>query len=134
MRMLDCVSFMLIKDGQLLAEKRKASRTVSPGAISIPGGHVEPGEDVVQTLHRELSEELSVETVNAKFVCTLLHQESELRRLHYFSIESWVGKISNNEAEALVWIPLSDREQLDLAVDRTAVTEYDRIRNFLRDG
>ncbi len=127
MAILECVAFMLIRDGQVLAEKRKTSKKVAPGAMAIPGGHLEPDETIEQALHRELTEELAVKARQAEFVCTLLHRDGEIRRLHYFAVASWSGEISNNEAEHLAWIPLGDPSQLDLEVDRVAVAEYLRV-------
>jgi hypothetical protein len=36
----ECVAALLIKDGTLLAEERKLAKSVMPGAIALPGGHV----------------------------------------------------------------------------------------------
>ena len=35
---LDCVAFILIKGDQVLAEKRKLTKQIDPGAIALPGG------------------------------------------------------------------------------------------------
>jgi 8-oxo-dGTP diphosphatase len=124
---LDCVVFMLVRDGQVLAEKRKMTRRLAPGAVAIPGGHVEPGEGLEAALRRELDEELGVAAERFAYICTLLHRAEEFRKLHYFAVESWRGEILNQEAEALVWIRLDEPAGLDIDVDRTAVGEYVRL-------
>ena len=124
---LDCVAFMLVKDQQVLAEKRKPTKRVVPGAIALPGGHVDAGEGPEDALHREIREELGVTPDRIAYVCTLLHQAQELRKLHYFAVEGWQGEIANREADALLWIPLGETSVLDLDVDRTAVAEYVRL-------
>jgi ADP-ribose pyrophosphatase YjhB (NUDIX family) len=53
MRPEECIAFMLIQDGQVLAEKRKATKRVAPGAIALPGGHIEDRESPEEALHRE---------------------------------------------------------------------------------
>jgi 8-oxo-dGTP pyrophosphatase MutT (NUDIX family) len=124
---LDCVVFMLVRDGQVLAEKRTMTRRLAPGAVALPGGHVEPGEGLEEALRRELDEELAVAAERVVYVCTLLHRAEEWRKLHYFAVERWRGDILNQEAEALVWIRLDETAGLDIDVDRTAVSEYVRL-------
>ena len=124
---LDCVVFMLVRNGHVLAEKRKATRRLAPGAIALPGGHVDSGESLETALLRELDEELGVVAERVAYVCTLLHRAEEFRKLHYFAVESWRGEILNREAEALLWVPLSEPTVLEIDVDRTAVGEYLRL-------
>jgi len=127
MLLVDCVAFMLIKDGQILAEKRKHTKRVVPGVVGIPGGHLEAGEPPEEALRREAREELGIMPLEMAYVCTLLHRSQEFRKLHYFAVSWWEGAITPHEAEAVAWIPLTSLQTLDLDVDRLAVQEYLRV-------
>ena len=94
---IECVSFMLIRDQQVLVEKRKLTKPVDPGAIAIPGGHMEDGESQEETLIREMWEELAVAPLEYRYVCSLLHRDSngDMEQIHYFAIEAWQGTIED---------------------------------------
>jgi 8-oxo-dGTP diphosphatase len=124
---LDSVAFMLIKGDRVLVEKRKATKQAYPGAIALPGGHVEDGESPEEALCRESKEELGVVPRRIKYVCTLLYRLQELQRIHYFAIEAWEGNIENNEAESLLWVPITRSQEFDIDVDRIALSEYLRV-------
>ena len=128
--LVDCVVLILLRDDQVLVEKRKPTKRVLPGAVALPGGHVEAGEQPEMALLRETREELAIVPLTSVFVCTLLHRSQEFRRLHYFAVSEWSGDISSSEAESVAWLPLLDFYRLDLEVDRMAISEY--LRHYRR--
>ena len=123
----DCVAFILIKGDRVLAEKRKLTKQIDPGAIALPGGHMENGESPEEALYRESREELGIVPCSIKYICTLLHRAQELQRVHYFAVEVWEGNIENNEAESLRWVPIAESKEFDIDVDRIAMSEYLRV-------
>ncbi len=127
MRLVECIAFMLIQGGQILAEKRKPTKRVMPGAVALPGGHIEARESAEEALYREMQEEVGIVPIESAYVCTLLHRSQEFRKLHYFAVTRWEGEMVSQEAEAVVWIPLNALETLDLDVDKIAVQEYLRV-------
>jgi len=126
-----CVAFLLIQNGCVLAEKRTLTTRLDPGAIAIPGGHVEAGETRDQALHREAKEELNITLSQVRFVCSLLQASPEPYWIHYFASDSWTGQIGCRAADALLWIPLNEPEKFDVAVDRQAIAAYQRLPSVL---
>ncbi|HET7909444.1 MAG TPA: NUDIX domain-containing protein [Nitrospira sp.] len=118
---------MLIQGNCVLAEQRKRTKQVMPGAVALPGGHLETGEQPEKALRREIQEELGIVPIDVVYVCTLLHRSQEFRKLHYFAVTRWQGEMQPHEAEAVLWIPLHALSPLDLDVDRMAVAEYVRV-------
>ena len=118
---------MLIRDGAVLAERRKLTKKKDPGVLALPGGHVEPGEELLGALHREAREEMAIELVAPAFLCTLLHQGEETLRLSFYAVHDWRGDIKVLEAAALEWIRLDRPERFDMEVDHVALAEYRRI-------
>jgi 8-oxo-dGTP pyrophosphatase MutT (NUDIX family) len=95
---LECVAALIVKDETLLAEERKLTKKVMPGAIALPGGHAERGEEQEDALRRELQEELGIVPIHLQYICTLLHRSQEFRKLHYFAVTRWKGSIASHEA------------------------------------
>lgn len=127
MCLVECIAFMLMQDDQVLAEKRKRTKRVVPGAVAFPGGHIEARESPEEALYREVQEEVGIVPIEIAYVCTLLHRSQEFRKLHYFAVTRWEGEIIPQEAESVVWIQLNALETLDLDVDKIAVQEYRRV-------
>jgi len=123
----ECVSFMLIRDGQILLEKRRLDKKGDPGKIAIPGGHIEPGETHQQALVRELKEELNLTAREFIHLCSLYHPTHELQLLHYYVVEQWQGDMQVNEAETMLWKNINDNSGADLQADRIALNEFQRL-------
>jgi 8-oxo-dGTP diphosphatase len=117
----ECVAGVLIGDGSVLVEKRRADDDADPGTILLPGGHVEVGESLNQALKREMLEELGVRIEKITPIRIRYHTASngERQRIHYFLIKDWNGKIRSNEAETVYWE--SDISHLSDNIERTIV-------------
>jgi mutator protein MutT len=118
---LDCVAFVLRDGDRVLVEQRRMDKKLLPGALALPGGHVEPGEALDEALAREAMEEMGIVCVAPRWVCALLHHADEIRRIHYYLVESWQGAIESHEAEALIWLPIAEAHRLDIEIDRIAL-------------
>src|SRR6267378_8648601 len=101
----ECVSGVMISEGAVLIEKRRADDDADPGLVLLPGGHVEIGESLDQALKREMREELgiAVERITPIRVRYYTATNGERQRIHYFNIKEWKGKIRSNEAETVYW-------------------------------
>lgn len=132
MEVFECVSFILLKDKQVLLEHRSKLKETDPGMIAIPGGHLEAGETQQQALLRELKEELNVTPRNAKYLCSLYHPTIELQLLHYYVITEWEGVIVPLEADAVDWFEI-DNAPVATEADQIALAEISRVNQFLVD-
>ncbi len=126
MEVFECVSFLLVKEGEMLLEKRSANKLHDPNIIAIPGGHIEFGESHSEALIRELDEELSVSPQKSVYLCSLYHPTSELQLLHYYVIPQWQGEIACHEADEVFWTVM-DPALLSTDADKLAVAEYQRL-------
>lgn len=89
--------FIVRDDGRFLFLKRKGSH--GAGSWSTPGGHVDFGEDPVETCKREAQEETGVGVDGLAFV-TLTNDYFEKDGKHYVTLW-YVGKWNGLEPENL---------------------------------
>lgn len=94
----------LARPSRLLAARRSAPPDIA-GMWEFPGGKVEPGEDPVAALHRELREELGVRARLGQEICP--DDGSAWPLTPSASMRLWLAEIVDGEPE-----PLEDHDEL----------------------
>ena len=114
------VGAVIIKDGKILLEKRK--NDPGKGKWSIPGGLVELGESVEQTVIREVKEETGLEVEKPEHidvVDNVIKDENGEVKYHFVIIDYFVklkgGTMkATSDAEELRWVTFDEVEKYDL--------------------
>lgn len=127
MKTVDTVSFILIREGKILVERRKKDRVNDPGAVVVPGGHVEHDEIPLMAVKRELFEELGVECSSFRFFDRMLcESNTEYQMNSWFICEGWRGEPVASEAEEIFYLGCDELDWLSLPNDRKVVTRLFR--------
>ena len=108
----------------LIAQRRNAGRFANKWEL--PGGKVDPGETPQEGLHRELQEELGIDTrIGTLFSDTIYpYEEGQIRQFTY-----WVEFAGNLmdirllEHQSIVWVTPEEMSQYDFAGADIAVIE-----------
>jgi mutator protein MutT len=128
------IGAIIIQNGKILLEKRK--NDPGRGKWSIPGGLVELGESVEQTVIREVQEETGL-VVDAPELIDVVNQTTldESGKVKYhFVIVDYVVKLKGGTAVAasdaaeLEWVLLDEVEQKDLIRSFRGFFEKNRKR------
>jgi 8-oxo-dGTP diphosphatase len=114
------VGAVLICDGKILLEKRK--NEPGKGKWSIPGGLVELGEGVEQTVVREVKEETGLEVEKPSLidiVGNITRDRNGKIRYHFVIIDFFVklkgGTLkAQSDAEELRWVTFDEVEKYSL--------------------
>ena len=119
---------------RVLAARRTAPRALA-GGWEFPGGKVEPGEDPIAALHRELAEELQIAVDLGAELCSpgggawpiVFGHEMRL----WFAVVMSGTPTPTGSHDELRWLPGNQLEQVPwLPADRAIVTE---LRLLLAD-
>jgi len=104
----------LIGNGSVLLARRSSERRTHPDRWSLPGGHVEDGEDAETALRRELLEEIGVTPQRwlfaGKFVSESPPGASAI--FHVYDVDRWQGspRLIGDEHTALRWFTAAEIE------------------------
>jgi mutator protein MutT len=126
------VGAVIIKDGKILLEKRK--NEPGKGKWSIPGGLVELGESVEQTVIREVKEETGLEVEKPEHidvVDNVVRDENGKVKYHFVIIDYFVklkgGTLeARSDAEELRWVAFDEVEKYDLTITFRAFFQRNR--------
>lgn len=110
----------IIKDSKFLFGKRSDVKSWYPGVWDLIGGHSFAGEDPLNTLKRELHEEIGITNINAQLITTLhILEEGSKENIayHIYIVTGWKGKPVNccNEHSEIRWFDRSELNAISLA-------------------
>ncbi|MEM3626680.1 MAG: NUDIX hydrolase [Candidatus Bathyarchaeia archaeon] len=114
------VGAVIICDGKILLEKRK--NEPGKGKWSIPGGLVELGESLEQTVIREVKEETGLDVADPEIIDVVdtISVDENGRIKYHFVIVDYFLKLKGgtlkaaDDAEELKWVELDEVENYDL--------------------
>ncbi|QTE74052.1 NUDIX domain-containing protein [Clostridiales bacterium FE2010] len=114
MAVIDKVAFLYLKDGKILS-----TRSTGKDKYYIPGGKRETGETDIETLVREVKEELSVDIIesSAKFYGVFEAQahgkaEGIIVKMTCYTAE-YAGELkADSEIAEIVWLTTADIESV----------------------
>ena len=119
------VAGIIIQSDRILLGKRAPGRAFYPNVWDVFGGHIEPGEQPVQALIRELKEELGITPTHWIHLETISesvpennHILSHVIIVHLYCILSWSGTPVNMQPDehlTIQWFSYAEAIQLDLA-------------------
>ncbi len=105
---VDVVAGILWQGERFLAVKRPQGKPLA-GYWEFPGGKVEPGEELLAALGRELKEELDLEVAQAELWQKKFHKYEHLHvNLHFFQVRDFSGSPASLEGQELAWLTPAD--------------------------
>jgi 8-oxo-dGTP diphosphatase len=108
----------------ILACRRADDERHHPGKWEFPGGKVEPGESLTESLRRELQEELGITAQIGPVLATSQHQYAgrDAVEITFFEVRDFEGTPANLVFGEIRWVELGDLLELDfLEADREFV-------------
>lgn len=131
------VTLIIYKEGKILLQKRSDN-----GTWAIHGGAIEPGEKYLETLKREIKEELNIEPINpilfgiysGKELFNVYPSEDEVYALnHVFWCEEYKGNIdfTDGEVEGLKWFDLNSLPENIFKINQPIIKD---IKKFIESG
>jgi len=127
--------FIFNREGQLLLLQSHKW----PGRYVVPGGHVELGERIEQTVVREAKEETDLDVRDVRFLCwqEFIYDPSFWKQRHFiffdYACQADDSQVHlNDEAEAYTWI--DPQKALDLPLDTYTCMSIHKYLELTAEG
>lgn len=114
---------ILIKDGKVLAVQLSGETN-----YSVPGGHIDLGENAKTALKRELKEEVGIDSdINSYeyYKTDCQSEDFKKQRIYYFMVNSWKDDISlESQGDKVRWVDSTYLEKKKADTDLKLVLYY----------
>jgi 8-oxo-dGTP diphosphatase len=111
--------FLFNVKGEVLLLRGAADKKIWAGQYNGVGGHVEAGEDVLESAERELAEETGITGVALRLVGQVMVEVDAQRGIALFIFKgTYDGEaLSGSEEGSLAWVDLADLDELPVVED-----------------
>ena len=128
------VHLFFLRGNQILLSRR-LNTGYRDGEYSVPAGHLDGGETVIDAARREAREEVGVDLAAHDILfCSVMHRLEDDERVDFFvRVRAWNREPFNNEPEKcddLRWVDLAALPPNTVPYVRQAVQNYQRGRVF----
>lgn len=114
---------VILANGQVFLTKR-ALDVHQGGKWEFPGGKVEKNETIGEALHRELQEEVAIDTLSCTPLITIEHDYGDKKvKLDVFVVDNFQGEPSAQEGQEEAWFEVSELNELDFPEANKAIVE-----------
>ncbi len=114
---VELTNMCMIYDGdQILVQNRTKSDW--PG-LSFPGGHVEQGESLTESVIREIREETGL-TISHPVLCGVKdwsNEDGSRYMVLFFKANEFSGELTSSEEGEMQWVRVSEIDNLPLGLD-----------------
>ncbi|MCH3961092.1 MAG: 8-oxo-dGTP diphosphatase [Solobacterium sp.] len=105
--MLESSCGYLIKDGQwLMLRRNRKQNDVNEGRWIGVGGKLEPGESMLQCMHREIFEETGLNALSLELrgIVYFTYTDHDAEKIYVYTCDSFEGSLKDCDEGTLQWI------------------------------
>lgn len=130
--MTDIAIAILVDGDRVLMARRAPHKAAYPNCWDFVGGHVEPGETLLDGLIREMTEEADLQPIAPIFLDQMVDTGLGLAdppTYHFFVVRDWEGtpRLANHEHTEMAWLTLPQMRALPDLSDRAYIDLVTRV-------